>query len=589
MAQISFMRGKSVTLTLVLNSEYDPTNIEDIIVKLRKEVVAQLTTSTLLTTSNPRVFRVVLSSEFTNSLNSLSKLQISLDDSSLGVFQFELIDVYANASLGFSNTSVNEGSDFTLNLTINPDSTVVDIETVTIYNSFNQGQLDEMSDYADAASASASTATTQAGVATTQAGIATTQAEIATTKAMAAATSATNAANSASTAASTLASKANIASPTFTGTVIIPTLSVTNDATINGKRIGVGVLTGSNNFIAGVGNLTSVGSGSDNTSIGDYSQEQAVGTYNTSVGRSSLAKIGGNYNTGIGGISGRYISDGATALTNSNHSIFIGYQSMALADNQSNQIVIGSQSVGLGSNTTVVGRTSTVFGRWWGNLLLGSSTNSGEMLQVTGTTKLAGNTAVTGTLTTSGTINGITVGSGITNTNNTAFGFNVLSTANAGNNTGFGTYALQNYTGIGSAAMGRSSLSALVSGDGNTAIGDVSGRYIANKSGAVTISSQSVFLGAISGPNSDNETNQIVIGYNSTGRGSHTTTIGNSSTTLTYLFGQVAGGSFKLHALNTAPASATATGIAGEIRVTADFIYICTATNVWKRSALTTW
>ena len=46
---------------------------------------------------------------------------------------------------------------------------------------------------------------------------------------------------------------------------------------------------------------------------------------------------------------------------------------------------------------------------------------------------------------------------------------------------------------------------------------------------------------------------------------------------------------FKLSALNTAPASATATGVVGEIRIDASYIYVCTATNVWKRSALTTW
>jgi hypothetical protein len=46
---------------------------------------------------------------------------------------------------------------------------------------------------------------------------------------------------------------------------------------------------------------------------------------------------------------------------------------------------------------------------------------------------------------------------------------------------------------------------------------------------------------------------------------------------------------FKLAALNTAPASATATGVVGEIRIDASYIYICTATNTWKRSALTTW
>lgn len=46
---------------------------------------------------------------------------------------------------------------------------------------------------------------------------------------------------------------------------------------------------------------------------------------------------------------------------------------------------------------------------------------------------------------------------------------------------------------------------------------------------------------------------------------------------------------FKLSALNTAPASATATGTTGEIRIDANYIYICTATNTWKRVAIATW
>jgi hypothetical protein len=37
------------------------------------------------------------------------------------------------------------------------------------------------------------------------------------------------------------------------------------------------------------------------------------------------------------------------------------------------------------------------------------------------------------------------------------------------------------------------------------------------------------------------------------------------------------------------PASATATGIRGDIAYDTDFIYVCVAANTWKRSALTTW
>ena len=37
------------------------------------------------------------------------------------------------------------------------------------------------------------------------------------------------------------------------------------------------------------------------------------------------------------------------------------------------------------------------------------------------------------------------------------------------------------------------------------------------------------------------------------------------------------------------PASATATGATGEICWDANYIYVCTATNTWKRAALSTW
>lgn len=48
-------------------------------------------------------------------------------------------------------------------------------------------------------------------------------------------------------------------------------------------------------------------------------------------------------------------------------------------------------------------------------------------------------------------------------------------------------------------------------------------------------------------------------------------------------------GEYRLIALNTAPANAGATGILGEIRYTADYIYVCTADNTWKRAAIATW
>tara|TARA_R110001599_G_scaffold276091_1_gene477383 strand:- start:423 stop:1367 length:945 start_codon:yes stop_codon:yes gene_type:complete len=48
-------------------------------------------------------------------------------------------------------------------------------------------------------------------------------------------------------------------------------------------------------------------------------------------------------------------------------------------------------------------------------------------------------------------------------------------------------------------------------------------------------------------------------------------------------------GQINIAALNTAPASAGATGILGEIRFTADYIYVCVATDTWKRVLIATW
>jgi hypothetical protein len=48
-------------------------------------------------------------------------------------------------------------------------------------------------------------------------------------------------------------------------------------------------------------------------------------------------------------------------------------------------------------------------------------------------------------------------------------------------------------------------------------------------------------------------------------------------------------GQVNISALNTAPSSASDTGTVGEIRFTADYIFVCVASNTWKRVAIATW
>ena len=53
--------------------------------------------------------------------------------------------------------------------------------------------------------------------------------------------------------------------------------------------------------------------------------------------------------------------------------------------------------------------------------------------------------------------------------------------------------------------------------------------------------------------------------------------------------GSMKAANYKLSALNTAPANASDTGTLGEIRIDASAIYVCTATNTWKKAAIATW
>jgi hypothetical protein len=101
-----------------------------------------------------------------------------------------------------------------------------------------------------------------------------------------------------------------------------------------------------------------------------------------------LANTTGANNIAFGRNAGRFAGAGTTAMTSVNNSIYLGFQTRGLnATGSTNEVVIGYNVVGLGSNTTVLGNTSTTHGRWFGNLLVGTSTNNGTNLRVVGTTQ----------------------------------------------------------------------------------------------------------------------------------------------------------------------------------------------------------
>jgi hypothetical protein len=160
-------------------------------------------------------------------------------------------------------------------------------------------------------------------------------------------------------------------SNTFLGSATGQNTTISNDNTFIGNAVG------SNNTIGGFNTFVGSVAGNLNT----------TGNNNTFLGRSA----GQNNTTGfsnvfVGNDSGRFITGGSTANATSNQSVFIGQNTRAAADNQTNQIVIGTGTTGLGSNTTVIGNSSTTLTALYGDLLLGTTTPStSTILTVSGT------------------------------------------------------------------------------------------------------------------------------------------------------------------------------------------------------------
>ena len=175
----------------------------------------------------------------------------------------------------------------------------------------------------------------------------------------------------------------------------------------------------------------------------------------------------------------------------------------------------------------------------------------------------------------------------VSGTENTAIGRLSLNLNTSGlENTAIGANAGYNNTsGNSNTYIGVNAGFNNTIGNSNVMIGSGAGRFITNGSTANTISTNSIFIGNNVKAAADSQSNQIVIGHNTTGLGSNTTIIGTTATTITGLYGNIR----LVSGMGTAPASATATGTTGDIVVTAGFIYVCTATNTWVRTALTTW
>ena len=186
-------------------------------------------------------------------------------------------------------------------------------------------------------------------------------------------------------------------------------LTTTADAVVNGISVGAGGGSVSTNVRFGNSAGQSNTSGSTNSFIGTSAgQNNTTGNNNSFFGSSAgvnntigvensffgvasgLNNTTGSFNLFLGRNAGRFTSNGISANTISNNSIFLGNSTRANASGETNQIVIGDSAIGLGSNKTVLGNSSTTTTAIYGNLLLGTTVDSGYKLDVSGGTRVVG-------------------------------------------------------------------------------------------------------------------------------------------------------------------------------------------------------
>lgn len=136
--------------------------------------------------------------------------------------------------------------------------------------------------------------------------------------------------------------------------------------------------TGINNSAFGLSSLYFNTTGYENTSVGSQTlQSNTTGYQNTAIGMQALfANTVGINNLALGWRAGYFISGTTSGATNSNNSIFIGYDTRPSAANNTNETVIGYGATGNGSNTVTLGNNSVTNTYLKGILNMGSVTET---------------------------------------------------------------------------------------------------------------------------------------------------------------------------------------------------------------------
>lgn len=144
-------------------------------------------------------------------------------------------------------------------------------------------------------------------------------------------------------------------------------LTTGNLNTAIGKAAMLDSIDAEGNIAIGGGAMSANISGAYNVAIGEACLLNADCNYNVANGRAALQNLlTGDKNVVLGYEAGRRRGTGASTLTSATESILIGNNVRASANAMTREIVIGSSAVGLGSETTVIGVSTTLGNRIFG-------------------------------------------------------------------------------------------------------------------------------------------------------------------------------------------------------------------------------
>ncbi len=231
----------------------------------------------------------------------------------------------------------------------------------------------------------------------------------------------------------------------------------------------------------------------------------STGSRNIAIGINPLnSNTTGTWNTAVGAYA-------LQSNTTSSYNTAIGNEAISNAIPGHNNTGVGNRAL---MNTT--GSSNTAVGS---NALLNASTGIDNT--AIGKDALQGNT---------------------TGSNNIGIGVVAGANTTTGEyNIAIGKQALQqNITGSKNIAVGAGAIDFITTGNNNTALGGFAGRYAGTGTSTNTTTlNNSLLLGYDTRPKLNNDSNEIVIGNSTVGNGSNTTTIGNSATTDTYIYGNL--------------------------------------------------